>query len=77
MNDNEKEYISGAQLFAQLLDNPTHEQKLEFAIIALMERLDSLHWEHKQQSLADNLYSKDVFCSCADAYRLGHEALKK
>jgi hypothetical protein len=75
MNDNSDEYQSGAALFAGF-GLVTREQKLEQAVRALLETVDELHVECKDQSLADNLTNEEVFCSCADAYRMGHEALK-
>lgn len=76
MNDNNefREYMSGGELLAAF-KLTTREQKLEQAVKALMEELDRSHVEHKNQSLADNIDNQDVFCSCADAYRMGHTAL--
>jgi len=62
----------------ELLDQfnlTTREQRLEQAVKALMDQLESLHTTHESQSLADNLTNLEVFCSCADAYRMGHAAL--
>jgi hypothetical protein len=70
MND----YISGDKLLAAF-ELTTREQKLEQACKALMQELDRLHAEHLGQSLEYNLSNQDVFCSCADAYRMGHAAL--
>lgn len=77
MNDNEleKEYMTGAELFAAFPELVTREQKLERACEALMQELESLHVEHKEQSLAENIDNPKVYCSCADAYRMGHTAL--
>ena len=68
-------YISGKKLLAKW-NLTTREQRLEQAVKALMQEIESLHCEHKNQSLANNLNNLKVFCSCADAYRMGHEALK-
>lgn len=73
--DNGKyEYKSGAELLAAF--PKSREQKLEIACRALMKALDEIHTECKDQSLADNLTNTEIFCGCADAYRMGHEALK-
>mgnify|MGYP000890613416 CR=1 FL=1 len=68
-------YKSGDDLLRAF--NPqSREAKLEQAIRALMAELESLHCKYLHQSLHDNLDNPDVFCSCADAYRMGHAALK-
>lgn len=69
------DYITGAELLAQW---PCHsrEDKLESACKALMAQLETFHTEYLSQSLEENLENPKVFCSCADAYRMGHEALK-
>lgn len=69
-----REYMSGGELLAQF-NLPTRETKLEQAVKALMNELDRLHYEHEEQSLADNIDNQNVFCSCSDAYRMGHTAL--
>lgn len=69
-----KDYMSGGELLAQF-NLPTREAKLEQAVKALMSELDCLHYEHEEQSLADNIDNQAMFCSCADAYRMGHTAL--
>lgn len=73
--DNETEYRSGAALLSAF-GTETREQKLERACKAMMTQLDDLHVHHKKQSLAGNVENHGIFCSCADAYRMGHEALK-
>lgn len=70
------DYLTGAEILANW-NCKTREDKLERACKALMEQLESLHLSHESQSLKDNLTNPTVFCSCADAYRMGHEALKK
>lgn len=69
------EYKSGAELL-DAFEDKTREQKLERAVKALMDQLEYLHGELHLQSLADNINNKEMHCSCADAYRMGHEALK-
>jgi hypothetical protein len=69
-----EEYMTGSELLAQF-NLPTREAKLEQAVKALMEQLEQLHLEHENQSLADNIDNQEVFCSCADAYRMAHTAL--
>lgn len=74
-NDNaDREYQSGEELLAGW-KCVTRSAKLERAVIALMAELDRLHVEHEGQSLAENITNRDIFCSCADAYRIGHAAL--
>lgn len=68
-----KEYRSGADLLA---DCQTREEKLERAVMALMSELNAYHWGVHGIILGSNLENPDFFCSCADAYRMGHEALK-
>jgi len=75
MNDDTANYRTGATLLAQWNCN-TREQKLERACKALMESLERFHEEYEGQSLAENLENEEIYCSCADAYRMGHEALK-
>ncbi|SRR5258707_14390923 len=70
-----KDYMTGAELLAAW-NLTTREEKLEQAVKALMQELESSHCVHEEQSLADNLENTKVSCSCADAYRMGHEALK-
>ncbi len=67
-------YMDGEELLGQF-NLITREQRLEQAVKALMEQLDNLHKIHQIQSLANNLTNPKVFCSCADAYRMGHAAL--
>ncbi len=67
-------YMDGEELLNQF-NLITREQRLEQAVKALMHKVDSLHKTHQVQSLADNLTNPEVFCSCADAYRMGHAAL--
>lgn len=69
------EYKSGADLLAAFNDT-TREQRLERACKALMATLEDLHVDCHHQSLAENIDNEDIFCGCADAYRMGHEALK-
>lgn len=68
------DYKSGGELLAAF-GLSTREQKLEQACRALMEQLDLLHCEHKDQSLEQNTDNQHMFCSCMDAYRMGHIAL--
>lgn len=74
INDNDEMFQTGAQLLAAW-GCRTREQKLERACMALMEELNSLHIERKDIDLAAHLTNQNVSCSCADAYRMGHEAL--
>ena len=67
-------YMDGEELLSQF-DLTTREQRLEQAVKALMHVLDNLHWDYHKQSLAENLTNPKVFCSCADAYRMGAAAL--
>jgi hypothetical protein len=55
----------------------TREEKLARACKALMGAVNDLHIELKNQDLAKLLTDKNVYCSCADAYRMGYEALKR
>ncbi len=68
------EFMTGKQLLAQC---GTREQRLERACRALMEQLNQLHVEYKYQDLSEHIDDPNIFCSCADAYRMGHEALKE
>jgi hypothetical protein len=64
----------------QLLSNfgcETRTDKLERAVGTLMAVLNELHIETKGQCLITNLHNPNIFCSCADAYRMGLEALKE
>ena len=74
-NDNDDFFRSGAQLLAEW-GCKSHEQKLERACAALMDGLNDLHKQHKNCDLAEHLSDESTSCSCADAYRMGHEALK-
>ena len=74
MNDNDDDFQTGAQLLTAW-DCKTREQKLERACIALMETVNELHTEHKNIDLAEHLTDENISCSCADAYRMGKEAL--
>lgn len=73
--DNEDTFKTGAQLFAEW-GCKTHEQKLERACAALMEQVNQLHREFHDKDLFEHLNVQYVDCSCADAYRMGFEALK-
>lgn len=73
--DNDPMYHNGEQLLAAF-GCKTREEKLECAVIALMRELNDAHIYHHGESLEDNLTTTSQFCSCADAYRMGHEALK-
>ncbi len=73
MNDNDKEFMTGAELLSSC---HTREQKLERACRALMEQLNQLHIDYKGQDLSEAIDDPNIFCSCADSYRMGHEALK-
>ena len=75
MPKHELDFRSGEQLLRQW-GCRTNEDRLHFACSALMNQLDQLHMEKHGQSLKNNLNNEEVFCSCADAYRMGHEALK-
>jgi hypothetical protein len=75
MNDNDDDFQTGAQLLAAW-DCKTREQKLERACMALMENLNELHAEHKKVDLSKHMGDQEISCSCADAYRMGHEALR-
>lgn len=76
MNDNtENDYKSGEELLAAF-NCITREEKLTQAVKALMTEIERLHVEHKEQSLVENLTNTKIYCSCADAYRMGHEALQ-
>lgn len=54
----------------------SREDKLERACSALMSILEDIHTSHRGQSLKANVTNPAIYCSCADAYRMGHEALK-
>ena len=41
-----------------------------------MQHLNNLHVQLHSQNLKHHLDDPEIFCSCADAYRMGHEALK-
>ncbi len=69
------DYKSGDDLLAAF-DLTTREQRLEQAVKAMMQELERLHREHLRQSLRNNVNNKHVFCSCADAYRMGYAALR-
>ena len=72
---NDETFRTGAQLFAEW-GCKTRDQKLERACAALMEQLNELHSGHHGHNLLDRLSNQSVTCSCADAYRMGYEALK-
>lgn len=74
MNDNDDTFRSGVQLLAAW-GCKTREEKLERAVVALMEQLNELHKGAHGQDLRAELVNEAVFCSCADAYRMGHEAI--
>lgn len=67
------DYISGAEL---LEGCNTHEEKLERACAALIDELNELHIRFIGQDLRLGIDDPHIFCSCADAYRMGAEALK-
>jgi transposase-like protein len=75
MNDNDDTFRSGAQLLAEW-GCKTREKKLKRACMALMEQLNGLHVKYENQDLGAHLSDENIACSCADAYRMGHEALK-
>ena len=75
-SDDFDEYKSGADLLAAFNYN-SREKKLAQACKALMEELNAYHIKTHNLCLHDNLTNRDVFCSCADAYRMGYEALKE
>lgn len=54
----------------------TREDKLERACSTLMGIIEAIHTSHHGQSLKANINNSAIYCSCADAYRMGHEALK-
>lgn len=74
-NDNDDVFKTGAQLLAEW-GALTPVQKLERACAALMEQLNELHCAQHGQNLFEQLESSELACSCADAYRMGFEALK-
>lgn len=67
-------YITGQDLLTKF-GCKTREEKLERAVKALMSELEDLHRATHRQSLKENLTNQEVFCSCADAYRMGDAAL--
>ncbi len=69
-----EDYMTGEELLAAW-NLTNREQRLEQAVKALMHELENSHCVHEEQSLAENLTNPEVFCSCADAYRMGHAAL--
>jgi hypothetical protein len=73
--DNSEQYRSGAALLAAF-GADTRERKLEQAVKSLMSQLEELHVDCHHQSLGENIDNEEIFCGCADAYRMGHEALK-
>lgn len=74
MNDNDRDFRTGAQLLAEW-GCQTREQKLERACMALLEQINQLHIERQECDLSEHLYDETVVCSCADAYRMGRQAL--
>lgn len=66
-------YYTGEQLLRGL---DSREARLAAACAALMDRLNELHVRLYQQDLAKLLHDETTICACADAYRMGHEALK-
>ena len=74
-NDNDDIFRTGAQLLSQW-GCTTREQKLERAVMALMSNLNDLHRSIHGQDLKVRIADETVTCSCADAYRMGDEALK-
>ena len=74
-NDNDDLFRTGAQLLAEW-GCTTREQKLERACMALMAALNDLHQARHGQNLKERIADESVACSCADAYRIGDEALK-
>ena len=75
-NQHKREYLSGKELLSSF-NCTTREQKLERAVRALMYNMNDLHIECKGQDLSKSIGNHDISCSCADAYRMGHEALKR
>lgn len=75
-NDNDREFRTGAQLLAEW-HCVSREGRLERAVIALMHTLNDLHAGHQNLDLAEHVNNPNVFCGCADAYRMGAEALKR
>jgi hypothetical protein len=74
MNDNNSEFRTGSQLLAEW-GCQTREKRLERAVIALMGQLNELHKDIHGQDLEATITNESVFCSCADAYRMGHELI--
>lgn len=67
----------GVKTGAQLLEEwkcLTREQKLELACLALTSSINELHIAYEKQDLSQ---PNSYFCSCADAYNMGIEALRK
>jgi hypothetical protein len=69
------DYRTGAELLAAF-NCKTREARLEQAVKALMQNLTDIHYEHHRIKLDERIDDRDVACSCMDAYRMGHEALK-
>ena len=69
-NDDDEDTRTGAQLLAEW-GCVTREQKLERACMALMATLNELHIEHKGQDLNGH----EHYCGCADAFKMGAEAI--
>lgn len=74
MNYNDGTYRSGAQLLSEW-GCKTREAKLARACAALMEQLNQKHKDHDDLDLSKHLTDEGISCSCADAYRMGYEAL--
>lgn len=74
--DNDREFKTGAQLLAEW-GCETRESKLECACVALMETIEELHQKREGQPLKESIADQSVTCSCADAYRMGHEAIRR
>jgi hypothetical protein len=75
MNDNGNTFRTGAQLLSEW-GCKSREQRLERACAALMEQLNEIHKNHHGQNLFEHLTAHYVDCSCADASRMGFEAIK-
>ncbi len=73
-NQNDEDFQTGAQLLAAW-GCKTREEKLERACIALMHVLNVLHSDHMLRDLSVHLNDPITTCSCADAFRMGHEAI--
>lgn len=74
-NNNDDVFRSGAQLLSQWCCQ-TREQKLERACIALLDQLNEAHINRDGCDLSAHIGDETVYCACADAYRMGREALK-